>query len=88
MIFEIDIFLGDYDFALINLLYILGGDTMMAKLLEPDSAVSCRVNFRLSGIQNSGPTLVLNHNYNFDWFSMSQRLSQLVCGGGGQFQSH
>ena len=52
---------------------------MMAKLLEPDSALSCRVNFGLSGTQNSEPTsLVLNHNYNFDWFSMSQRLSQLV----------
>ena len=50
MILEIDIFLGDYDFALIELPYILGGDTMMAKLLEPDSALSCKVNFGLSGI--------------------------------------
>ena len=49
---------------------------MMAKLLEPDSALSCRVNF---GLSDSEPTSSeLNHNYNFDWFSMSQRLSQLV----------
>ena len=50
LIFEIDIFLVNYDLALIELPNILGGDTMMAKLLEPDSAVSCRVNFGLSGI--------------------------------------
>ena len=50
LMFEIDIFLGNCDLALIELPNILGGDTMMAKLLEPDSAVSCRVNFGLSGI--------------------------------------
>ena len=50
LIFEIDIFLGNYDLAMMELPNILGGDTMMAKLLEPDSAVSCRVNFRLIGI--------------------------------------
>ena len=50
LIFEMNIFLGNYDFALIEQQNILGGDTMMAKLLEPDSAVSCRVNFGLGGI--------------------------------------